>query len=277
MIEKLRRRHNRYCGSFRTDCHFSCLFVALNLVLLSVFLLDEPVSTYVARTPSILKPIGSFVTDFGKSGWILMACAMLFFEALSRGRLARTARHRLQAFFLCHLAAYIFVTVALSGLAANLAKRLIGRVRPPSQADWGAFGFSPFHGSYHFESFPSGHATTIGALMMAIALMAPAYRVHCLVLGLWLGFSRVIIGVHYPSDVMAGLVFGAWFSIFTAGMFARYGLLFRAQNGALPQLCRPVPLERPDWSRLQQLRLGRTRAHSPQPSTALRLEPVLAR
>ncbi|WP_377298969.1 phosphatase PAP2 family protein [Rhizobium sp. SGZ-381] len=217
----------------------------MNLILLAVFLLDEPVSTYLLRTPSVLKPIGSFVTDAGKSGWILMVSALLFGEALTKARLVRSAALRLQAFLISHVAAYVFLTVALSGLAANLAKRMIGRVRPLFAPDGSAFGFSPLHGSYQFESFPSGHATTVGALMMALALMAPAWRVDCLVLGLWLGFSRVIVGAHYPSDVIAGLVFGAWFSIVTATAFARYGLLFTAQDGSLPKLCRPLPLSLP--------------------------------
>lgn len=271
MIEKLRRRRLRYCKNSTKHCHFSCLLVALNLVILAVFLLDEPVSTYVARTPSVLKPLGCLVTDAGKSGWILIASALLFGEALTRSRFVRGAAMRLQAVLVCHLAAYVFLAVALSGLAANLAKRMIGRMRPLFPPDGSAFGFSPLHGSYQFESFPSGHATTVGALMMAFALMAPAWRVHCLVLGLWLGFSRVIVGAHYPSDVIAGLVFGAWFSIVTATVFARCGLLFKVQESGLPQLCRPLPLSWPSlrprgWRNLMPVR--GSRPSGGQPTTA---------
>jgi membrane-associated phospholipid phosphatase len=110
-----------------------------------------------------------------------------------------------------HMAAYIFIAIAASGLAANLIKRIIGRARPSLYEDWTSHGFHPFSGA-RFESFPSGHATTVGALLMALALLAPRFRLMFLVMALWIGFSRVIVAAHYPSDVIAGLTFGAWFS-----------------------------------------------------------------
>jgi undecaprenyl-diphosphatase len=74
------------------------------------------------------------------------------------------------------------------------------------------------------SSFPSGHAMesaiiylTLGAMLMRVAERR-ATKIYCLawalVLTLLVGLSRVYLGVHYPTDVLAGWVMGfAWASI----------------------------------------------------------------
>jgi undecaprenyl-diphosphatase len=72
-------------------------------------------------------------------------------------------------------------------------------------------------------SFPSGHATasaavflTIGALLAARAARRRE-RVFCLVVAVLLvllvGMSRIYLGVHYPSDVLAGWMIGAGWAV----------------------------------------------------------------
>jgi undecaprenyl-diphosphatase len=69
-------------------------------------------------------------------------------------------------------------------------------------------------------SFPSGH--TAAAFMIAI-LIGNAYPCLLPIAGTWavaVGFSRIYLGVHYPSDVAAGMLLGAlcaWFGIAAAG------------------------------------------------------------
>lgn len=58
-------------------------------------------------------------------------------------------------------------------------------------------------------SFPSDHAVMAGAFAAGLAFVGVRWAVPAIVLALLLAFSRVYAGVHYPSDVAAGLVIGA--------------------------------------------------------------------
>jgi membrane-associated phospholipid phosphatase len=62
----------------------------------------------------------------------------------------------------------------------------------------------------HGYSFPSGHATVAGALIAGLWIYSTARTALIGTLaGLLLSFDRVYVGVHYPGDVLGGLVLGA--------------------------------------------------------------------
>ncbi|NLS01169.1 phosphatase PAP2 family protein [Rhizobium sp. P38BS-XIX] len=234
ILTSLDRRWRRSDAGL-APCHWKiCLFLTANVVLLSAFLFDWPVgATLKSLSPSI-HFFGEMLTNFGESGWILIISAFLFFEGWAGARLLHSPRCRCQALRICQIGGYLLTTIALSGILANLLKRAIGRARPTHFADWGPFGFSPFNGRASFESFPSGHATTIGALFVALAFLFPRYRYIFAACALWLAITRVMVGAHYPSDVIAGLALGGWFSFMTAIVYSRYGLLFRINDAGLP-------------------------------------------
>jgi undecaprenyl-diphosphatase len=71
------------------------------------------------------------------------------------------------------------------------------------------------------SSFPSGHATSsmIFYLTLAIALTPPAWRraaaACAILLSLLVGSSRLMLGVHWPSDVIGGWSFGLLWVLMT--------------------------------------------------------------
>ena len=119
------------------------------------------------------------------------------------------------------LALFVAVTVGGGPLLNRLAKALVDRARPVLE--------DPVAGAEGL-SFPSGHAqSAIVAssvlLLVALPLLPGRRRMAALALAagyvLAIGFSRVALGVHYVTDVLAGYALGAaWVAAMTAAFRA---------------------------------------------------------
>lgn len=108
------------------------------------------------------------------------------------------------------LACWVALTSLVGALVSQGLKAAVGRERP----SWR----DPVD-SAHFAAFPSGHAmaatVTVGMLLWLLrrhGVSGPLWRV-ALVVGvvsvIGVGFTRIWLGVHWSSDVVAGWLFGA--------------------------------------------------------------------
>jgi undecaprenyl-diphosphatase len=105
------------------------------------------------------------------------------------------------------------LAAAVGGLAVFAVKIASDRPRPPEHfAALGADVSTPL-GVPPDRSFPSGHAQTAFAAAVYLALLFPRGAAVFLALAALVGLSRVALGVHYPSDVIAGAILGSAFSI----------------------------------------------------------------
>ena len=97
----------------------------------------------------------------------------------------------------------------VSGLKVALPdmtrKPLIGRARPfVDHVEYREIGVRP-----DTPSFPSGHAATAAAGALAFARIWPAAAIPAWTLAALIAISRVALGVHFPSDILAGFLLGA--------------------------------------------------------------------
>jgi undecaprenyl-diphosphatase len=121
--------------------------------------------------------------------------------------------------------------VALGGAVCSaLFKRLLERQRPPEA--WRLVHVASF-------SYPSGHALASASVYLTLAILAarqmsqPSARkliiLFAVLLALAVGFSRAYIGVHYPSDIAAGLSLGAGWALLVSAVFS-----FLRGRGSIP-------------------------------------------
>ena len=190
------------------------------------------------------------LTRVGLSQWYLVTAGLVLLVAGATDwqKHGNRARSRLALFF--GQAAYAFAAVALSGTMTNFFKIIVGRARPRLFEQFGSLHFQPLTTGYDFASYPSGHSTTAGAVTMILMLWFPKFRWAILTGGLIVAGTRVMVGAHYASDVVAGFSVGLLIALFVARWLARRTLVFRIVG----QATLPAP---------RYLRLPRTSVGSP--------------
>lgn len=143
----------------------------------------------VAGTQEYVPALGVF---FARDGIAVLALlsVIAFVLWVPRGRRLRSG-------------AMLVLTVACAFAASEFLKDLMGRPRP-----FAALGFLPLIPKDIADpSFPSGHATVAFAFVLPLLQHIPRWvRFALLACAVLIALGRIAVGVHYPTDVVAGVL-----------------------------------------------------------------------
>ena len=166
-------------------------------------LIDRPVARFLVRHREEWLDVGmQAVTMLGGTAFVAAAFAVAAVWVYLRTRQTRWP-------------AFLAVCMVGSLSLDNILKLVVGRPRPDLRPLVDVTG----------SSFPSGHATAAAALFTALAFVATRKRAWRSSVWIWTGaavvallvaLSRVYLGVHWPTDVLAGLALGCFWTTVAA-------------------------------------------------------------
>lgn len=164
--------------------------IHMNTFLQSVQNLDGEILLQIQQhlRTDMLTPLMKFVTFLGNGGWFWILCAVVL---LAIPKTRKTG--------------YAAVLSLIFGVIVTnlLLKNIVARPRPFAEIE----ALIPLIAKPTDFSFPSGHTTASFAVALVMLRMLPKkIGIPAVVLAALVVFSRLYLGVHYPTDVLAGFV-----------------------------------------------------------------------
>ncbi len=202
------------------NVHLTLLLSVVLMSSLSMWFLDKRLVAFFQQSPHSHRQVWEFITQAGVSTAYIVTSLILFvfFQWIHKRELW------------ANKALLVFLSVTLGGLFNAVLKFLFGRYRPKALLEEGLYGFTFFKTEYIHTSFPSGHANTAAALVVALCLIFPRYRLIFLSLALLVIMSRVALCIHFLSDVIWGAYVGGVTALWVSSQMDRRGFVHRGSS-----------------------------------------------
>ena len=203
--------------------------VALPIVLMAA--IDQPVARAFSESWPALIDAMDWITQWGESQWYLVPTAVAMVALFAFASRAHGVRRQVLR-WLAQVNLFVFANVAISGIAVNVIKVIIGRMRPSLFFAGIGFGAEPLSFAYDYSSFPSGHSATAFALAFALGAIARPALPWLLGFAGLIALSRVAVTAHWVGDTVAGAGVALLTMLLLRHWFAGHGLVFTiAQDG----------------------------------------------
>lgn len=186
------------------------LFIGLGLLMKAVFAFDAPLRAAVLALEgnnwehSFQKIVVGAVSRYGDWPELMLFGVMGLLLARKKVSL------KWQRLFLIAM-----VASTLAGGLVNTLRLTTGRTRPRVSPAIAQAWYGPYHegewyiGKSEYNSFPSGHTATAIAFAAIIFFGSPGWGIAALLLALLVACSRLLLGAHHLSDLIAATLI-AW-------------------------------------------------------------------
>jgi lipid A 4'-phosphatase len=231
-------RHGAELPALRLGCGVT---TALILIVISIGAIDRPLAVFFYARDQDLRSLFEFTGRLGLTYGYLTLFGLVFVALHWGGSLPRL-RHLAQRMrALSAVPAFLFLSIAASGLMVDILKVVCGRARPKLLFESDVYGFLWFGWHPDRWSFPSGHSATIVALMTALWYLWPQHLLFYILAAATVAGSRVVVGAHYLGDVLAGALIACLTTRCIAGLFAKGGIDLAAVRHSLYMPGKAVP------------------------------------
>lgn len=150
-----------------------------------------------------LTPILKFLTMLGDHGMLWIGIALLLVLVKRTRPIGATAG----------------ASLAINALLVNVfLKNIVARTRPYEVID----GLTRLVGEQSDFSFPSGHTSSAFSVAVVMFMLMPKkYGVPALIMATLIAYSRLYVGVHYPSDVIGGIIVGILAAVICVAIYKK--------------------------------------------------------